>query len=305
MTKYLFYVLFLGLVSAGCNSVEFKKTKGGMPYKLWESKSGKKVENGKFIKVHVTQKMNDSLMFTTYTGLPAYFQVSAADAKYDITEILPQLKEGDSVMAIQLMDTFIKRDPSILQRTKFKKGDKVTTTFRILKVFDRAEDYMQDEEKEKKALAVKEEEAVKNYLKKNNIDAIRTPNGAYVQIISQGTGADVDSGKYVRVMYTGKTFEGKTFDSNTDTTFGHTEPLGFVVGQRQMIAGFDEGVQLLKVGAKAKIYMPSMLGYGPQPPSPDIKPYEHLVFDVEVLDIADKAPAQPQVPNINPTEPNE
>src|SRR5687768_4891863 len=115
MTKNLFYVLFLALLAAGCDSVEFKKTKGGMPYKVWESKSGKKIENGKFIKVHVTQKMNDSVLFTTYTGLPAYFRVDATEAKYDITEILPSLKEGDSVMAQQAMDTFIKRDPSILE----------------------------------------------------------------------------------------------------------------------------------------------------------------------------------------------
>ncbi len=300
MTKHLFYVFLFALAASSCDNVDFKKTKGGMPYKHYASKSGKKVEVGKFIKVHVTQKMNDSTLFTTHTGIPAYFQVQQSNEKYDITEILHTLKEGDSVMAIQMMDTFIKRDPTIVQRTKFKKGDKVITTFKILKVFDRADDYLQDEEKEKKLVVVREEEDIKAYLKKNNITAQRTENGAYVQIISQGTGAQVDSGKYVRVMYTGRTLAGKVFDSNVDTSFKHTEPLPFVVGTGQMIKGFDDGVKLLKAGAKARIFMPSMLAYGPQPPSPDIKPYEHLVFDVEVLDVADKAPAQP---NFNPAQP--
>jgi FKBP-type peptidyl-prolyl cis-trans isomerase len=304
MNKHLVYVLLLAVFAAGCDRVDFKKTKGGMPYKLYASKKGKKVEIGKFIKVHVTQQINDSMMFTTHTGIPAYFQVAAPVEKYDITEILTSLKEGDSVMAIQMMDTFIRRDPSIVQRTKFKKGDKVITTFKVLKVFDRADDYLQDEEAEKRAVIVKEEAVVKAHLQKNNVTGIRTPNGAYVEILSQGNGAQVDSGKYVKVNYTGRTFAGKAFDSNVDTSFHHTEPMGFTVGVGQMIRGFDEGVQFLKVGSKARIYMPSMLAYGPQPPSPEIKPYEHLVFDVEVLEVLDKAPAQPDFNPANPQSPH-
>lgn len=55
--------------AAGCNQVDFKKTKTGLPYKHFESKSGKKVEEGKFVKAHVMQKIKDSVIFTTYTGL--------------------------------------------------------------------------------------------------------------------------------------------------------------------------------------------------------------------------------------------
>ncbi len=63
-----------------------------------------------------------------------------------------------------------------------------------------------------------------------------------------------------------------------------------------MLKCFYEGVKLLGKGGKGRVFIPSMLAYGPQPPSPDIKPFEHLIFDVEVINILDKAPAQPAMP---------
>jgi len=284
------------VLAASCNSVDFKKTKGGMPYKLYASKSGKKVENGKFVKVNVETKVKDSTVFTTYTGLPLYFQVNPTGQTYDISELFTSLKEGDSVYAEQLMDTFIKRNPAIVQQTNYKNGDKVKTSLKVLKVFDSAEEFQKDEEAERNKLVKNEEVEVKNYLAKNNINAQRTGNGVYVQITNEGTGTPVTAGKYVTVMYTGKTINGKTFDSNLDPSFGHTDPLGFTVGVGQMIRGFDEGIQLFKEGGKGVIYIPSMLGYGPQPPSPDIKPYEHLMFEVEVVKVSDKAPQSPAMP---------
>ncbi len=60
-----------------------------------------------------------------------------------------------------------------------------------------------------------------------------------------------------------------------------------------MIRGFDEAVQLMNKGMVGKVYIPGMLAYGPQGNPPKIKPYEHLIFDLEIMDIRDKAPEQP------------
>jgi FKBP-type peptidyl-prolyl cis-trans isomerase len=285
------------VLAASCDSVDFKKTKGGMPYKLYASKNGAKVAPGKFVKVHIEQKVKDSTVFTTFKSLPVYFPVQASTQTYDISEVFTTLKEGDSVYAEQLMDTFIKKNPAILQQTQYKNGDKITTKLKVLKVFNTAEESRKDEENERMAYVKKEEVDVKNYLSKNNINnAQRTGSGTYVQVLNAGATPPVAPGKYVTVMYKGQTFGGKVFDSNMDATFNHTEPMGFTVGVGQMIKGFDEGVQLLGKGGKAKMFIPSMLAYGPQPPSPEIKPFEHLIFDVEVVDVLDKAPAQPGMP---------
>jgi FKBP-type peptidyl-prolyl cis-trans isomerase FkpA len=298
--KHLFIAAGFALLAIGCGKVDFKKTKGGMPYKLYPSKQGAKITEGKFVKAHVTQKIKDSVVFTTYNSLPVYFPFQANNNSYDISELFPLLKEGDSVYAVQVMDTFIKRNPEMMAQSPYKKDDKITTTLKILKVFDTQEQYQQDEEKERTALLTKEDADVKAYLSKNNItDAQKTQEGTYVQVLEKGSGAPVEAGKYVTVMYRGQTFGGTVFDTNMDDSKGHTEPLGFMVGVGQMIKGFDDGVQLLNAGGKARIYIPSTLGYGPQPPSPDIKPFEHLIFDVEVLEVKAQAPPPP-----NPAQPN-
>ncbi len=292
------------LLAASCNQVDFKKTKGGMPYKLFASKEGRKVENGKFVKMHITTKIKDSMRFNTYETIPVYFQINTAQEKpYDPSEVFSLLKEGDSVYAVQMLDTFIKKDPSILQQTKYKNGDKMITTFKVLKVFNTPEEAKADEDKEKAVIVAKEESVVKEFLAKKGINnAQRTPLGTYVEILEPGTGATVDSGKYVSVMYRGQTFAGKIFDTNMDTTFRHTDPLVFQVGSGQMIRGFDEGVRLLKEGGRGRFYIPSTLAYGAQPPSPDIKPFEHLMFEVQVLSAKNEAPPQPAMPGMDPSQ---
>ncbi len=293
--KNILYVTGIILLAAGCKNADFKKTKGGMPYKLFASKNGKKIDTGNIVKAHVLQKIKDSVVISTYINMPVYFPVNPSPATYDISEIFLTLKEGDSVYAVQLMDTFIKRSPEIVRQTNYKNGDEITTSIKILKVFETPQEATKDEETGRMAFLNKEQAVVKDYISKKNINAQPVGKGTYVEIFEPGTGADVDSGKYVSVKYKGQTFSGKVFDSNLDSTFGHTEPMGFTVGIGQMIKGFDDGVQLLKKGGKARFYIPSLLAYGAQPPSPDIKPYEHLIFDVEVIDVLDKAPAQPQM----------
>lgn len=287
--------------AAACNNVEFKKSKSGMAYKIFSSDAKgdtAKLAAGKFVRAQVTQKVKDSVLYTTYNSFPAYFPVQdvPASGNYDPSDVFTQLKQGDSLYAVQMMDTFIKKNPQITQTTPYRNGDKIITTVKIEKVFPDQASWMADQEAMKAAMVKKEESAVQAFMSKAGVQGQRTPSGAYVQILQPGTGAKVTPGKYVSVMYKGQTFGGKVFDTNMDNSFNHTEPMGFVLGQQPMIKGFEEGLQMLNVGSKAKIYIPSSLGYGAQPNSPDIKPFEHLIFDIQVVAQLDKAPAPKQMP---------
>lgn len=308
----IFYAAGLALLVAGCNSVDFKKTKGGMPYKLI-TKGGTQVKNGDILKVNFTQKLNDSVLQTSYGKAPAYIPVNGMSNPYDISEVLPLLHKGDSLYAVQLIDTFMKRSPQPMP-PMFKKGDKIITTIRVEEIFTSPAAAQADEAKTRelamanemksreaaytndpkiKAQLQKDDQTLGAYLSKNGIQAQKTGFGTYVQVVSQGTGPKVEKGKYVSLKYKGQTLAGKVFDTNMDTTFRHTEPLGFVVGRGEMLKGFDEGVLTLKKGDKARLFIPSSLAYGVQSPSPAIGANENLVFDVEVLDVLDKAPQQP------------
>jgi FKBP-type peptidyl-prolyl cis-trans isomerase FkpA len=292
-----FVVAAAGLGLASCNKAQFKKTPGGMPYQLFAGKGKDVAKEGSFLKVSYIYKVKDSVFFTTENGLPVYIPVSAQSQPYDVSELFNKLKVGDSIIATQLIDTFIKRTPQQVP-PQYKKGDKIMTYIKVLDIF--ANDSLKkiDEEKTRIAFIANESAVIEKYLKEKNITATKMPSGVFVTVSNPGTGMQVDSGKYVSVKYTGTTLAGKKFDSNVDTAFHHSEPLSFVVGVGEMIKGFDDAVKLLKLGGVAKAYIPSTLGYGAQPrPGSGIKPYEHLVFEIEVIDIKNTPPPPaPQMP---------
>ena len=119
----------------------------------------------------------------------------------------------------------------------------------------------------------------------------KTASGLYYEITKKGTGENAKPGQTAIMNYTGKTLDGKTFDSNTDPEFKHTEPLPVQVGAGRVIKGWDEGVQLLNKGSKATFYIPSPLAYGPQDQGPNLPANSILIFDVEVTDIKAGSPA--------------
>ena len=290
--KNFISLLFAMAMLVSCNKVTYRKTAGGMPYQLYPGKGTQKIYAGNIVKYNVIYKVKDSVFFSSFGKLPAYMPVNQVAEPYDISEVWTKLKVGDSVVTTQMMDTFIKRSPQNIP-PRFKKGDRIITYLKVLDVFLSDSAMTVDEEKEKKKFLAGEIDFLEKYLANQNIKTEKTPSGAFVQIINPGAGNLIDSGKYVSVKYTGTSFSGKRFDSNTDSSFHHMEPLSFTVNGNQMMKGFDEAMMLLRPGSSAKVYIPSLLGYGPNPdPRTGIKPFEHLIFDIVVTDVKDKAPEQ-------------
>ncbi len=295
--KKLVLILFSAAAVMGCNKASYKKTPGGMPYQVYKGKDTQQIRTGNYVKVQLTQKIKDSVYFTSVGKLPIFLQVTENPQPYDLAELWTSLRVGDSVVATQMMDTFIKRAPQNIA-PQFKKGDRIITYIKVLGVFANDSLARIDDQKSKKEWMDNEVKFVEQYLADKKITAQKTRSGAFVQTITPGTGNLIDSGKYVSVNYTGETFAGVRFDSNTDTTFHHTEPYSFVVMSGAMIKGFDEAVTLMRLGTVAKVYIPSLLAYGPSPTSPLIKPYENLIFDIEIKNVQDKEPAPANPPPV-------
>ena len=296
----IYLAIFSFSILSSCKEVDFKKTPGGMPYKLYKGKGGKKINSTNFIKINVTRTIEDSVLFTTKDKLPTYLFINPNSFPYDISELWTSLEKGDSIYTVQMIDTFMLRNPGSIPPI-FKKGERILTYIKILDVFETDSARMIDEEMEKKQWAVWEAATMTRYIQEKKIKAEKTPGGAYVEIINPGEGNLIDSGQYVSVKYTGVSFSGVTFDSNVDSSFGHTELLSFVVGSvgpGSMIRGFDEGMRFLRKGAVAKIYIPSMLAYGPSPSSDKIKPYEHIMFEISVSDVSNSKP-NPVLPKLS------
>ena|SRR5260221_247080 len=97
-----------------------------------------------------------------------------------------------------------------------------------------------------------------------------------------GTGAEAIAGKKVTVNYTGTLTDGTKFDSSLNP--GRT-PFTFNLGAGEVIKGWDEGVDGMKVGGKRKLTIPSDLGYGPYGNPPVIPGNATLIFEVELLKV--------------------
>ena len=95
-----------------------------------------------------------------------------------------------------------------------------------------------------------------------------------------GDGEVATPGRRVRVHYTGTLMEGTEFDSSKGG-----EPYAFVLGQREVIAGWDEGIKGMKVGGKRRLTIPARMAYGSRSPGPGIPPNAALKFDVELVGV--------------------
>ena len=109
----------------------------------------------------------------------------------------------------------------------------------------------------------------------------KTPSGLRYQFIHRGNGKKAEKGKKVAVHYKGQLVNGQEFDNS----FKRKQPIEFALGVGQVIEGWDEGIQLLQVGDKARFVIPSHLGYGSRGAGGVIPPDAVLIFDVELMDV--------------------
>jgi FKBP-type peptidyl-prolyl cis-trans isomerase FklB len=114
---------------------------------------------------------------------------------------------------------------------------------------------------------------------KNTTGVVTLPSGLQYKVIKEGTGAKPVSTDKVKVHYEGPLIGGKIFDSSIQ----RGEPLEISVSG--VIQGWTEALQLMPVGSKWKLFIPSDLGYGDNGAGGEIKPGETLIFDVELIEI--------------------
>jgi FKBP-type peptidyl-prolyl cis-trans isomerase len=119
-------------------------------------------------------------------------------------------------------------------------------------------------------------------------DAQKTKTGLAIKHLQEGTGPSPDAWDAVTVNYTGWTTDGRMFDSSSKRGQPATFPLN------QVIPGWTEGLQLIKKGGKARLWIPKELAYNDQPG----RPMGMLVFDVELLEIEDRAQPPPPPPDV-------
>lgn len=122
--------------------------------------------------------------------------------------------------------------------------------------------------------------------------------------VHAGTGAPAEAAKCLYAHYTGWLTDGTKFDSSRDTTPAGTPrtPIAFPQGARRVIAGWDAGFEGMRVGARRRLIIPYQLAYGERGRPPRIPPKATLIFDVELMAVADTLARTDSVPPRTPAQ---
>jgi FKBP-type peptidyl-prolyl cis-trans isomerase len=316
MKYYIYLLSTLGAVAtiAGCNSLDYKRTKSGLLYKIISSGNSKDsvAKENQYLKFNFVTKLNDSVLQSSYGKMPGYSAVPpAGQANYSPDEIFGMLRKGDSAVTVMLIDTLLKRGLANQLPPSAKKGDRILTTFKVIEVFKTRElvstdydaemkkdmprqqkemqDQMANEKKMRKEQIKKEEEelrksgevdrelkAMEDYLASKKISAQKTGKGTFVFVKQAGDGLPINDGDTVSVKYTGRILA-------TDSVF-QSNAYTFPIGAGEVIQGWDEGIKVFKKGGKGTLFVPGFLAYGKNA-RPPFRSLEALIFDVEVTDV--------------------
>lgn len=217
----------------------------------------------------------------------------AADAKKDVKVLggMKTEKEQNSYLigmdmgrSLELLKDDI--DLAVLQKAMqaSMKGEKSSLSDEeAMQIRQRLQETVRNKQVEKMlATAKTNQEEGEKFLAANGKKpgVVTTASGLQYQIVSEGKGAKPKASDTVRVHYKGALLDGKEFDSS----YARKEPAVFPLGA--VVPGWQEGIALMPVGSKFKLWIPSKLGYGEQgTPGGPIGPNATLVFDVELLDI--------------------
>ncbi|QOI97163.1 MAG: FKBP-type peptidyl-prolyl cis-trans isomerase [Flammeovirgaceae bacterium] len=292
----------LAALLAGC-SENVKETPSGLKYKVIKSGDGVRARVGEILVFdYALTDSKDSVWTSTIdNGFPSAYMVndsSAIPQENGIIQMLRQLSKGDSVVVDISISEFFKKlsrrpipenlDSTLMMRYQFRVNEIMNNEKFMTYEQELMNNFLINQLK-------RDTRKIDAYLNERGIKADTLPSGLRYVITSPGTGETAKSGQTVKVNYTGYLLNGPYFDSSIQSvaeeknlydpgrTYG---PYEVTIDQSSVIQGWHDALKTMNKGAKGTFYIPSTLAYGPQQRSAVIKPNSILVFELEMVDIA-------------------
>ncbi len=231
-------------------------TESGLKYKIIHEGNGQRAKAGDMVSVHYTGKLtNDTVFDSSHNrNQPIKFKLGAGQVIKGWDEGIALLNVGDKAIFT------IPPDLGYGSRAMGPIPANSTLIFEVelVQIIERP-----------KPFDVKGK------------DTLTTASGLKYIKLNTTEGEAPKAGDRVFVHYTGFFEDGKIFDSSVE----RGQVFNFMLGQGQVIAGWDEGIALLKKGEKARLIVPYTLGYGENGYPPHIPAKATLIFDVELMDV--------------------
>ena len=260
----------------------FKQDKeSGIYYKFYvQNKDSVQAQTGDVVSLLYQLSLKDSVLVST---IPIQELVQESIYNGDVYDAIRMMHVGDSATFILNADTFFHYMGG---SNPFDKKE-LYFTFKMTELMPKAEvDAIMQAQEEYNAYIAQaraaEDSLMQNYIAKNKIKVAPTASGLYFISKKAGKGVQATAGKKVSVHYVGKLLDGTEFDNSVK----RGEPIEFVLGQGQVIPGWDEGIAMMKEGEKAVLLIPSKLAYGERG-NQAIPPCAPLVFDVELVKVGE------------------
>jgi FKBP-type peptidyl-prolyl cis-trans isomerase FkpA len=260
-------------------SQPYSTSPSGVRYKVHVDSPGREAKVGDLVQLHiVTYNDRDSVLYTTYKYPPGPpMQVRPAEFTGDLMSALQMFSAGDS-FSIWIRTDSVKNfepKPGLLEL-----GQDMRLTVKILKVFGGQEEYEKYEAGQKLKRVAPDTLRIRRYLDSAGLKAIRTPGGVYIVTDKQGYGPPAAKDNYVIMNSTGRLLNGTQFDKSPED-----KPYKFRVGHHEALEGLDEAMLYLTRESRSRIFIPSMLAYGPGGAGTMVPPNAVVVFEVEIIDI--------------------
>jgi len=291
MLRINYLLLLLGSFAflSSCNNDGWKTSESGMQYRISKDSTGENIKTGDIVQMHVKYTTaKDSVLFNSFSmPQPVTMEVPPSQFKGSFEEALGMLSSGDSAQFKIPADSIFRKEMGASRPAFIDSGSLLTFTVKILKS-EKKDDFNKRVEKEKAESAGKQigidEALIAGYIAEKGLKPTKTEKGVYIQITKEGNGPQAEIGDSVKVNYTGKTLDGKVFDSSRKEDGGLGSTFDFVLGVTPIIAGWQDGIAQMKQGSRATLVIPSGLAYGDQA-TPRFGANSVLAFDVEVVKV--------------------
>lgn len=281
--KILFVVAIVFAISSSfAQKVKYKTDKSGSRYYFVKSNKTPLLKLDDIATLQLKYKSSkDSVLFDSWKmGGPLQLKVTKPQFNGDLMSGLALMHVGDSAYFLINADSLFTKTFNMPLPDFIEKGSDLTFTVKVISSV--SEEVLKAEEiKTQKQKDMQETIDIEKYIKDNNLTVVTTASGLKYVMLAEGKGDQAQSGKTVRVHYTGKLLDGTKFDSSLD----RNDPLEFTLGQGMVIRGWDEGIALLKVGGRALLIIPSNLAYGARGAGNVIPPFTPLTFEVELVEV--------------------